>query len=118
MQQPRVIARMIVAILGIALLVYEIPHLPGVFAAISNVGRMKQLAASGVIPAVDASVYSPIAESAIRLILGLLLVIGAGRIAKHLAPPAGRACPECGYALRGLPTAGKCPECGANYGVA
>ncbi|MCP3979020.1 MAG: hypothetical protein GY716_06765 [bacterium] len=45
------------------------------------------------------------------LVVGLVLLIGASRIARWLLRPL-RVCPQCGYDVRGIES-GKCPECGA-----
>lgn len=108
---------MLTALIGLLLLVYEIPRLPAVLADFLNIGRKKQLAAIGVTPTVGIDVYAPMAESSLRLTLGVVLLAGANRLASRIAPPAGRSCIECGYVLRGLPPRGMCPECGAQYGT-
>ncbi len=47
----------------------------------------------------------------IQLCLAAVIYFRADAIAKRIAPPVGRLCPDCGYDLKGIKD-GACPECG------
>lgn len=54
--------------------------------------------------------------SLIGLLLGAVLYsIGQRLTRRALTAAEFRACPRCGYTLRGLPRSGTCPECGDLY---
>ncbi len=62
-------------------------------------------------------VFVPTTIAALRLAIGLGLVLGARVWAKRLVPSDQPLCVACGYHLRGLGSTGRCPECGLEFHV-